>query len=91
VIYRIFVRQLTNDDFSKECPFPNEDKEFYDPHLNALVEDIGNLQDIISASVSNDVVSIESDLDKNALLDRVKPFFSREFCYVRYKKIEISS
>lgn len=85
--YKISVRPLSNDDASKDCIFPDIDNDIYDMHLNALVEDIGNLPKITCAFILNGEITIESSLDKKSLEDSMKQIFIREFCYIRFVNI----
>ena len=86
--FKISVRQLSSNDASKDCPFPDIDDDLYDLHLKTLVDDICNLPDVINAFISNNEITIESILDKQTLKNSIKQIFSREFCYVRFIDIE---
>lgn len=50
-------------------------------HLNSLVSDIESLDEVSSVSETNNQISVNTALSKNELLDKMKSFFSREFCY----------
>lgn len=86
--YIITVRPLTEKDVSIDCPYGNFDLDDYGFHLNSLASDIENLDEVISVSVSNNQISVDTALPKHELLEKMNPFFSREFCYVRYLNIE---
>ena len=86
--YIITVRPLTEIDVGFDCPYGNFDFDDYEFHLNSLVSDIESLVEVSSVSETNNQICVNTALSKNELLDKMKPFFSHEFCYVRYVGIE---
>lgn len=86
--YKIHVRPLNQTDASKDCPFPIIDDYTHTLHLNALIEDIANLPDITSARSSDGNILINSTLLDSELKNKMQHLFSREFCYVKFTKIE---
>ena len=86
--YIITVRPLTEKDVSLDCPYCNFDFDDYERHLSSLVSDIESLDEVSSVSETNNQICVNTALSKNELLEKMKPFFSREFCYVRYEGIE---
>ena len=86
--YQIYVRQVEEKDLSFECPFPDYDEDVYNIHLASLVEDISSNNHVIDATESNNIITIETSFEKNELLDTLEYLFKREFCFVKFKKIE---
>ncbi len=88
--YLITVRPLGETDVSFDCPYGNlcSDDDDYNVHLNSLASDIESLDDVNSVRVSNNAIIVDSALPKPELLEKMKPFFSRELCFVRYLNIE---
>lgn len=87
--YKINMRELTDSDMSRDCPFPTQDRERFEMTLQALSEDIGSLEFVTSSTLSDDSIIIESSLTENKLLEAAKPFFQRDFCIIRYTDIHI--
>jgi len=86
--YVITVRPLTENDLSRDCPYGDFDLDDYEFHLQSLASDIENLDEVNSVSDPNNQICVDTALSKQELLEKMKPFFIREFCYVRYLSIE---
>jgi hypothetical protein len=86
--YQIYVRQVEEKDLSFDCPFPDYDEDTYNMHLGSLVEDISSNTNIVDATESNNIITIETSLDEKDLLDTLKDLFKSEFCFVKFKEIK---
>lgn len=86
--YRLKVRKITDNDFNASCQFPDTDLEIFDIQFNALVEDISEITNVISAAASSSEIYIESSLDNDSLLMSLKGLFSKEFCFLRFVDLE---
>lgn len=84
--YIITVRPLTKSDVSFDCPYGSLalDLEDYELHVKSLASDIANLKGVNSVLDTNNQICVDTVLSKDDLLEKMKPFFSREFCYLRY-------
>ena len=71
------------------------DEDWLEIHLNALIEDIGNIEGVVGSTFSRVeqvvVIKIKSDLDKNELKDKMKIYLLREQEYFRFISIEINN
>ena len=83
--FRIKVRPVTEADRSIDCLFVEADQDAYELHSNALVEDIGNIKDVASAYLRDNIVIVQTSLEEQTLKDAMETYFRREFCYVRYE------
>lgn len=86
--YVINVRPLSLADASRDCNFPDTNLDNYQAHLDALVEDTRSLSVVRSIEKIENSLKIDSELNEYDLLLSMKPFFSREFCHVRFVNLE---
>jgi len=82
--YKIKVRKVNREDQIAECFNNDIEQDEYNIHLNLLIEDISNKRIIDKVSLDDNIISIETPLKENELLEELKKLFGRELCYINY-------
>lgn len=85
--YILKTKPLNNNDSSKQCPHPELNHENYEIYLNALITDISSIPSTSIKLTTDNEIHIESLLPKEEILSILKPFFSENFCHIRYVEI----
>lgn len=83
--YELKMREIKESDLRVECPFLPEPED-YEIHLNALVEDINNLEAVLIADRIDSTIKIEvkKNVEPEELRLDIKPFISGDrFCQYR--------
>lgn len=91
VRFKLKVRPVIGRlDATRDCPFPIICPETYSMHRNALKEDIEQLDDVSSVSLSEkeDLILIDTTLSEEELLEKMKPLFTRSFICLRFSGID---
>ena len=86
--YKIFVRRVIKEKISPDCPFRRDNETEYLQHLGLLVENINSIPKIISASENANIITIESQLSEDSLIDELRGLFKKEHCIIIYERIE---
>lgn len=81
--YQISVRKVEEKDLSKECPYPDYDDEVYQKNLSTLVANLNLNSKVIEATESNNIITIESELQQQDLTDNLESIFKMESCFIK--------
>ena len=84
MLHKIKIRKVAVSDFSSSCPFPNTDEDEFQLKVRSLIEDINNLDDVISAVRNGAYIDVESSLDRDRLLKKVETYFIGYGNHLRY-------
>lgn len=87
--YRIKIRQLTDQDLSRDCPFPNTESENYITHVDSLLESLKAIETVDTVNEVSGTILIESQLnDKYDFWNSVKFFFKEEKENIKFVSAE---
>ena len=81
MLHQIKVRKVTNNEKS---PFLNSDEEKFQLKLRALIEDISNLPDVISAVQNGMFIDVETKIGIKYFLKETEKLFIRYGDDLRY-------
>lgn len=86
--YCLKINRVTEAERGIECILARFTDGDYLLHLNALIEDISNIQDVAHATQDrSDCVLIETSLSKESLLNAMEVLFKMEHCFIRYDNL----
>jgi hypothetical protein len=77
--YRIKIRQLTEQDLSRDCQFPNIESENYINHVDSLLESLKAIETVDTINEIGGTILIESQINgENDFWNSVKFLFEEE-------------
>jgi len=80
----IRTRSLIDSDLSRDCPIPETDIEEFKRRLKNMCEDLADHDVVTSAWIDSGNIRISTELNKEKLLDEIKPIFSSYFDSIRF-------
>lgn len=86
--YRIKIRPVGKEEKPRECLLEEINADGFEIRLDTMMTDMRNIPEIVSLSRVEHEISISTTFDVNVIKFKLKPLFSREYCYIRFIELE---
>ena len=86
--YRIKIRPASDEENPRECLLEEVSLDNYEIRLNAMMADIRNTPGIMSLIRIEHEIIISTNFDVASIKGKLKPFFSRDHCHIRFVELE---
>ena len=91
MLYKLTVRGIKEEDFDKDCNFPDTDKQLLELNLDELVNHIQEMSFVSKVTRDSCILEIvtANEIEKKQLLGSMKAFFSQMWCDFRFVSLDI--
>lgn len=86
--YKIKIRPASEEDSLRECLIEEVNPDNFEIRFDAMMVDIKNIPGIMSLIRIEDEMIISTNFDVASVKGKLKPFFSRDHCHIRFVELE---
>jgi hypothetical protein len=91
MIYKLTTRKIKEEDFDRNCKYPETDNDVLELSLNELVAHIQEIPYVLTVVRNECIFTIATDVsvEKEELLNKMEYFFSEMWCKFRYVSLDL--